>query len=146
MRLGKLIALCALALSICAQAQPSVQQSHVEANVPDAGNFNSLLKRDIISFLKANDPGFTELVQVELLRNAPTQSGAAYPKFYAWVKYRTGAARTHQGAARLAAMDKVKFEVTNFVPASEAQSDRASVEKVFPSALVPLIMLRAAAP
>ena len=143
MKFRQIVALCIIAFFSYAQAQPSVQQSHIEANAPDAGSFHVFLKRDLIAYLKASEPGFTDLVQVELLRDAPTQSGVSYPKYYAWVKYRVGTVRIDQGAVRLAAIDKVKFEVTNFVSASVARRDRGAVEKVFPSALVPDILLRA---
>jgi len=143
MKIRQFIALCLLVLACNLQAQPSVQRSHIEANVPEERNFHAILRRDLLAYLKAREPGLTDLLQIDLLRDAPTQSGASYPKYYVWVKYRVGAMKVKQGALRLAAIEKSRFEVTNFVSAGEAKQDRKAVEQVFPSALVPDILSRA---
>jgi hypothetical protein len=62
-----------------------VAQSHIDANVPSAEQFHSLLKRDLQAFF-SNRHGSSVTVSYELLRDGPTQTGIAYPKYYAWVK------------------------------------------------------------
>ncbi|KQV50348.1 hypothetical protein ASC95_13275 [Pelomonas sp. Root1217] len=79
-----------------------------------------------------------------MLRDEPTQSGVAYPKYYAWVRYKVGVMKQQQGAVRLAAIDKLRFEVTDFLSAAVIKADSQAVERVFPRPLVPMILARAA--
>lgn len=52
----------------------------------------------------------------ELLRNGPTQSGVAYPKFYLWLRATNTEKTVIEGAVRVAAIEKKRFDVTNFIP------------------------------
>jgi hypothetical protein len=81
-------------------------------------------------------------IVIALLRKVPTQSGVAYPKFYAWVEV-TGA-RKAAGAVRLAAIDGEKFEVTDFLTRETIIAAPDRVRAVFPAALENLINERAA--
>ena len=135
-----------IASSAAASAQPVVQSSHIEANVPDTSNFDGILRRDLVAYFRANGQADADRVEYQLLRDAPTQSGISYPKYYAWVQPFAANVALPAGAVRLAAVERSRFEVTNFVTKSAIQSNRASVEAVFPAALVPAIVQRASTP
>src|SRR6266550_7076938 len=67
----------------------SIAESHIRANVPDERDFDKFLKRDLEQYFK-DTLQKTVTVEFELLRKEPTQTGIAYPKFYAWVTIRDG--------------------------------------------------------
>jgi len=140
------VLLCFAANTVVAQVQPSIQQSHIEGNVPDAKKFYQFLRRDISTYLKEKEPGFSDGLEIELLRDGPTQSGVSYPKYYAWVKFKVGPVLIKQGAVRVAAIDKVRFDVTAFISAAEATRDVQSVKNIFPSLLIADILDRATRP
>ena len=127
-----------------AQAQPSIQQSHIEGNVPDEGKFSQLLTRDLLLYFKANDAPKATAVEYRLLRDEPTQSGVSYPKYYAWVQVWAGGERVAEGAVRLAAIGRTRFEITDFVAKARAKNNTTQLESVFPRALVPSILKLAA--
>ena len=129
-----------------ALAQPFVQSSHIAANVPDASEFERLLQRDLVAYFRSNGQANVDRVEYELLRETATQSGVSHPKYYAWVKPLAAEVALADGAVRLAAIERTKFEVTNFISRSQIQNSRASVDAVFPAALVPAIMRRASTP
>jgi len=139
--------LLALALVIAplAQAQTPLQLSHIEANVPDASAFEPILKRDLLAYFTTGFAVVPDRVEVRLLREAPTQSGVSYPKYYAWVRVFAGQSLLQQGAIRLVAIEKLRFEVTDFVSRSQIQANGGGLESVFPAALVPGILQLAAA-
>jgi hypothetical protein len=128
-----------------AASQMPLQQSHIEANVPSPDNFGAFLDRDLLAYFKG--AGFPSALTVEsqLLRKEPTQSGVAYPKYYAWVKIKNGSQFLSEGAVRIAAIGKKGFEVTNFLSRKQIQSNSGEVATVFPSALVPTIVSLAGA-
>lgn len=117
-------------------AQSALQKSHIEANVPDASVFTVALSRDLVQFFKSSSSPTTDRVEFKLLRDGPTQSGVGYPKYYAWVKVFAGKQLLEQGAVRVAAVERTRFEVTNFIGKSQIQQANGSVEKVFPAPLV----------
>jgi hypothetical protein len=131
----------AAALTIAASGQ-SIAESHIAAHVPDREAFVSLLKRDAAAYL-ATVVGKSVKVEFELLREAPTQSGVAYPKFYAWVRAYSDAEVVTEGAMRLAAIEKKRFEVTDYLSSSEIRSAPARIEAVFPRALLKKIRAKA---
>ena len=120
----------------------SARQSHIDANVPERTSFAAFLARDLSSHFQAQAHGPVQ-VTYELLRNDPTQSGVAYPKFYAWVVVKRAGTLWQAGAARVEAVDKRGFSVTRFISASEIRGDPDSVGAVFPAALVADIQRRA---
>jgi hypothetical protein len=119
-----------------------VHQSHIDANVPEPTSFDAFLIRDLSSYFQAQARGPVQ-VTYELLRKEPTQTGVAYPKFYAWVVIKRGGTLWQTGAARVEAADKRGFSVTRFISAREIRGDPDSARTVFPSALVADIQRRA---
>ena len=82
-------------------------------------------------------------VQFNLLRKAATQSGVAYPKYYLWANVLTDGETQLEGAARVAAIDMARFDVIDFMSASDIRSAPDKVRTIFPSMLVPAITERA---
>ena len=62
-----------------------IQESHIQGNVPEASTFDAYLKRDVASFFQAKFRKSLE-ISYDLLRQGPTQSGVALPKYYLWVR------------------------------------------------------------
>lgn len=119
-----------------------IRISHVDANVPASAEFDGMLRRDLLSyFQKGAAPTATD-VEFTLLRKRPTQSGIAYPKYYLWVQVLDKKIVLEEGAVRVSAIDRVRFEVTDFVPQAVIRSDQRSVEEVFPQALVEEILAK----
>jgi hypothetical protein len=114
------------------------QSSHISANVPPAASFMVLLQRDIRAYLAANKLP-SRSVAIEPLRQGATQSGASYPKYYIWVRAVDEAGRHIAGAMRVAAIDRVRFDVTDFTPAASIGSDPASLASIYPALLIPAI-------
>ena len=109
-------------------------QSHVDANVPPAEQFHRFLKRDLQAFF-SNRHGSSVAISYALLHDGPTQTGIAYPKYYLWVKTENSAGPIEEGAIRVAARGRTRFELTHFMPKRDIQTDPAGVEQVFPKAL-----------
>jgi hypothetical protein len=125
------------------QAIGEIQQSHIDANVPSEADFDRLLRRDLAAYFTASDSGSPE-VSYDLLRKAPTQSGIAYPKFYAWVQVRHVGKPAREGAVRLAAIDRQRFEVLQFIDRSEISRDPSGLDHVFPPTVAAAIRERVA--
>jgi len=128
------LSLLAVAAPITSSGQSAlddIAESHIRANVPESADFASLLIRDLKSYFST---GGTETVQVvyEMLRDGPTQTGIAYPKFYLWVTVTRGSEVVNEGAARVAAIEKKRFEVTHFINAKDIQGNPEEPYKVFP--------------
>lgn len=139
MRDYALVAAALLTSSSTVYAQFDTQRSHIEANVPRASEFDALLQRDLVAFFRQNGFSNTDQVEVRLLRDAPTQSGVAYPKYYAWVVATANAKPLQQGVVRLEAINRARFEVTDFVSQSQIKSGSVELERIFPAALIPAI-------
>jgi hypothetical protein len=120
----------------------SIADSHIKANVPDEKDFRNFLIRDLQSYFK-DMLKKTVRAEYELLRDAPTQSGVAYPKFYAWVKIFEDSRLIDEGAVRLAAIEKKHFEVTDYLSKRDIEEKPAVLERIFPRALVEFIKKRA---
>ena len=131
----------AVLLSLSSNAQEPTADSHIQANVPKGKSFQEYLKRDLTSyFCKAYKDC---RVEFEFLRNRPTQTGIAYPKYYLWTKAFSGNKLISEGAVRVAAIDQKHFDVTNFLAADEIAASPAQVEQIFPAALVHKIIAKA---
>jgi hypothetical protein len=126
-------------------AQPDIQRSHIEANLPPPEVIDSYAQRDLLAFFRRASPDATA-VEFLLLRNGPTQSGTSYPKFYLWVKVYAGATIQNEGAVRVAAVERTHFEITDFLSRSSIQANPSDVGNVFPTALVPVVLEYAGAP
>jgi hypothetical protein len=138
-----LFALLVLAMQ-SAFSQSDVQRSHIEANVPPPEEFERLLQRDLLAFFKQAVGAGVTSVEVQPLRSGPTQSGVSYPKFYLWVKVTAGASVQQVGAVRVAAVQRTRFEITDFMAAASIKAKPSEVGTVFPAALVSAIQARAA--
>ena len=109
-----------------------VQTSHIQANVPAPEDFDRLLTRDLEQYFKGRAATVVD-VRHEMLRDGPTQSGVAYPKFYAWVRVLDGAKVVDQGAVRLAAIGRKEFQITDFVSEANIRANPKAIYKVFPA-------------
>jgi hypothetical protein len=143
----KILILLVAVFSLAAQplfAQSDLQRSHIEANVPPPEEFELLLQRDLLAFFKQSLGASVTSVEVQPLRSGPTQSGVSYPKFYLWVKVMVGSSVQQAGAVRVAAVQRTRFEVTDFMAAASIKAKPSEVGAVFPAALVSAIQARAA--
>jgi hypothetical protein len=87
--------------------------------------------------------GFPDaVVTYDFLRVGPTQSDVSYPKYYLWVQVRSKRGDV-SGAVRVEAIDKMRFEVTNFISKAEILKDPDVVGTVFPALLIEPIDRRA---
>jgi|APLow6443716910_1056828.scaffolds.fasta_scaffold99565_2 hypothetical protein len=128
-----------------AQIMPSVQQSHIAGNATGEEMFDALLSRDLGAYFASR--GLTDPeVSYELLRRGPTQSGVAYPKFYVWVSAMSAQGDTMTGAVRVAAIERVRFEITDFVARADIVKNPDGLASIFPAALLPAIRAKAAGP
>jgi hypothetical protein len=119
----------------------SLAESHIEGNVPASQNFDTYMKRDLSSYLCEGKPNCR--VEYSLLRDGPTQTGIAYPKFYVWVTCFQQDKVLTQGAARVAAIDKQQFHVTDFLSREQILDSPQQVGGIFPAPLVSKIVERA---
>lgn len=111
-----------------------VQKSHIEGNVPDQVDFGLFLQRDLEEYF--NPSGNNVTLKYQLLRDGPTQSGVSYPKYYVWVQVFEGTNIIKEGAARVAAIEKKRFEVFDFLSKSSLQENPGSAAQVFPAPLL----------
>jgi hypothetical protein len=117
-----------------------VATSHVQGNVPGQSAFDRLLKRDLTDyFVKA---GKKVAVVHEFLRDGPTQSGTSYPKYYLWVELRKGGTTTDEGAVRVAAVDKSRFVVTDYLSRATMLKHPTQIDSVFPAQVCDKIRAR----
>jgi hypothetical protein len=111
--------------------QGSIAESHIQANVPEAADFDKFMLRDLEAYF-TKQIGQTVNVKFEFLREGPTQTGVAYPKFYLWVRLTDKNKSVQEGAVRVAAIEKKRFEVTDYMGASEIKKSPEAVYRVFP--------------
>lgn len=119
-----------------------ITASHTEANVPKPADFQRLLSRSLTSYWNRRTNRDLQ-IEWDLLRQAPTQAGTAYPKYYVWVKALDGKQIVAEGAARVAAIGKERFDVTDFLSREEIRTSPNKVDAVFPAALKSVILKRA---
>ena len=120
-----------------------IQMSQINANVPEEAQFKLLLGRDLHTYFCKGVSAPRCTVQFNLLRKGATQSGVAYPKYYLWANVLTDGKTQLEGAARVAAIDMARFDVIDFMSASDIRSAPDKVRTIFPSMLVPAITERA---
>jgi hypothetical protein len=141
----RLTLLLASAFLACASSHaqiPGVAESHIAANVPSTNDFRPFLIRDLTAYLKPTH-GDKLTVDYELLRDGPTQSGVAYPKFYLWLRATNAEKTVIEGAVRVAAVDKKRFDVIDFVPRADIVSRPDALGRIFPQALIEKIHTKA---
>ena len=119
-----------------------IREETIKANVPNQNEFDTILKRDLIKYF-SNANAKTVEVSYELLRNEPTQTGVAYPKFYLWVIVHKNGKATEQGAVRVAAIERREFEITDYLSKEAIQRSPMAVYKIFPRGLCDKILERA---
>ena len=110
-------------------------------DIPTASVFDQTLQRHLTAYF-ARAESVPIQISYELLRNGPTITGIAYPKYYVWVTVQSGQQVLRVGAARVQAINK-SFEVTNFVPAEYLVEHPGYAASIFPAALVTDIERRA---
>jgi hypothetical protein len=120
-------------------AADNIARSHVEANVPDERDFNRFLQRDLQKYFHGKTKKHT-IVTFEFLRDGPTQTGVAFPKYYLWVKVAEGNRPLDEGAVRVAAIEKQGFEATHFLTRTEIEKDPKAVFRVFPAPVAEKIL------
>lgn len=138
MHLVKFVPLGSILFLFCSCQSPlnPIAQSHIEANVPDKENFDRLLLSAITEHLSVASKSEVHDVQYQLLRDAPTQTGIGYPKYYLWARALDGKNRlVTEGALRVAAIDRVAFRVTDFLSKETIIAEPERVQKVFPTTL-----------
>ena len=127
-----LVFVAAGSVGACQSVGESITSSHIEANVPSAKDFDVFMKRDLEKYFKEKK-NTTVVVDYELLRNDPTQAGTAFPKFYAWVVVKADGAIIEEGAVRVAAMEKKRFGVYDYLSKSDIERDAQQIYRVFPA-------------
>ena len=137
-----LIVLLPVILLVGCGSTGQIAQSHLDANIPEEPDFDSFLKRDLMQYFANNGKAIAK-VKYELLRDQPTQTGIAYPKYYAWVRVSTSEGNVSQGAARIAAIEKGRFEITDFLDKERIAAAPKIIEAVFPGALREKILEKA---
>jgi hypothetical protein len=113
----------------------AVQRSQIEANVPAPVDFNGILTRDLGSYFAAARTQKAPTIDFEMLRDGPTQIGVSYPKFYVWVRVAGGNSADDRGAVRLAAVERKRFVVTDFISERAIRHDREEIRRLFPGAV-----------
>ena len=112
-------------------AQEFTAESHIKANTPESADIDTFMVRDLEAYF-ADLIGKIVKVKYEFLRDGPTQTGTAYPKFYLWVRLTNKNKPVQEGAVRVAAIEKKRFEVTHFMSATEIIKNPECVYGVFP--------------
>ena len=130
-----ILALCSIFFYSTNVYTQDIQQSHVNTNLPETfEEFKKILSRDLkLYFSRIYNGDIT--IDYELLRLAPTQSGIAYPKFYAWVTIDEADITVDIGAVRLAVIEKTRIEVTDFISQKKIRKEPKLIELVFPNSL-----------
>ncbi len=116
------------------QAFKEIQESHIQANVPEDSSFMNYLTRDVSAYLK-KEYGKACRINIEFLRQGATQSGVAYPKFYLWI-IATDTLKNSlftEGAMRAAAIEKEGFEVTHFISKGTVRAGKDTIYQIFPA-------------
>jgi hypothetical protein len=109
-----------------------LRQSEIDANIPDKKDFDAILKRDLTKYVTdPRDKGIT--VSIELLRDQPSQSGVAFPKFYCWIEKRDAkGVIMEEAAARIAAVNKTHFDVIQYFDRKRLVAEPGVIVGVFP--------------
>lgn len=149
MKTGYFLAIAAAAILSLSGTAPSAQTpgdnqaAQIAANVPRARDFERFLMRDLHAYFSAQGIEAWAL-EYELLRDGPTQSGASWPKYYLWVSATPVRGVRVSGAVRVEAIERQRFEITDFVSREDILADPARLESVFPAALLGPIRSKAA--
>lgn len=121
-----------------------LQASHIAANAPPDATFMAILERDVRAYLVAKRLP-SKSVAIEPLCKGARQSGVSYPKYYVWIRAADKSRHHVAGAMRVTAIDRVRFNVTDFTPAASIRSDPALLASIYPASLIPAIRQHATA-
>ena len=120
----------------------AIQRSHIDANVPDEKDFDTFLRRDITAYVTDRNDKEVK-VKIELLRDKPTQSGVALPKFYVWIEKSNASGEViEEAAARIAAVEKKKFEVIQYYDKARILKEPDLMKGVFPDEVYQRILTK----
>jgi hypothetical protein len=125
------------------QTLRDAEASHIAGNVVSPARFDRALQRDLRAYFRRRGIA-NAVVRYALLRQGPTQTGIAYPKYYLWAWVWSGPNPAQSGAVRVAAVERQSFEVTDFVDRQAVLSNPDRRQSIFPAALVEAIRMRAA--
>lgn len=109
----------------------SIGLMHVASNTPDDARLEEYLQRDLEGYCESR-MGRPVAVRYAFLREGPTQTGIAFPKYYAWVEILSNGKRIGQGAARVAAINQERFEVTEYFDQETIRRSPEALDSVFP--------------
>ena len=124
-----LVMLCT-SVGTCQSLGDSIAESHVKANVREEKDFDVFMKRDLTEYFKEAKKQ-SVVIEYELLRKGATQSGTAFPKFYAWVIVRADGKLIEEGAVKVAAMEKKRFGVYDYLPRIEIERTSLDCRRYF---------------
>ncbi len=117
-----------------AEVMNLIQKSHIEANVLPTDLFDSCMQRDLSSYFSKEFNG-NVTVDYQMLRDSPTQAGLSWPKYYVWVIIKKQGIIKGKGAARVAAINKERFEVFQFISAEDIENNSTQLNEYFPQSL-----------
>jgi len=118
-------------------------ESHITANIPGTNDFRPFLIRDLTSYFTPKY-GKDLKLDYELLRDTPTQWGSNEPEFYLWLRATNAENKVIEGAVRVGAVEKKRFDVTCFMLPDELISSADQLVLIFPEELIEKILTKAA--
>jgi hypothetical protein len=132
-------------MSVSASAATFEEQdkAKVDANIPSAEVFSELLHRDLLTHFRGSGIPDNTKAEYQLLRDTPTGPvklakpyAQAYPVYYLWVRMLSGATVLNEGVVRALAIERNRFEITQFLSRAEILADPSRVSKIVPLNLV----------
>lgn len=101
------------------------------------GHWDERIEAALFRGLKEQYPSLTR-IEPRLLRDGPTITGTAVPKYYFWVRLFSQGTAFDAVAVR-AALDGDRLDVLQVVPREEIRRDPAVLRAIFPADLIPEI-------
>ena len=120
----------------------SIGLMHFAHNAPDDARVDEYLQRDLKEYCESR-MGRPVAVHYAFLREGPTQSGIAYPKYYVWVEIVSNGKRIGQGAVRVAAIKQERFAVTDYFDQETIRRSPEALDRVFPHSVAEAARARA---
>ncbi len=94
--------------------------------------FDRSFREDLLDYFVRIHRSENVSLSFELLREGPTVTGMAAPKFYAWTEVSLGQAVEEAGAVRVAETGAGEFEVFDYLSADEMRRDFNKALEIFP--------------
>lgn len=101
------------------------------------GREDKRIEAALFSELKGQYPSLTR-VEPRFLRDGPTVTGVAVPKYYFWVRLFSHE-KAFDAVAVRAALDGDRLDVLQVVPRADIRRDPAMLRTIFPADLIPEI-------